>query len=86
MTGNSTEDSNTPAKRDGHPAAPSPQQQQQQQRNYSTTRERFIDNSESVLKRIASIEKSEHTELFTCFSVISAILIMSFDGQILLPK
>jgi hypothetical protein len=84
MTGNTAEDNNTPAKRDGQPAAAAAaqqQQQQQQQRNYSTTWERFIDNSESVLKRIASIEVSEHTELFTCFSVISEILIMSFDGQ-----
>lgn len=44
--------------------------------------EKFIDNSDSVLKRIVAIEVSEHSDLFACFSVISEILVMTFDGQI----
>lgn len=49
--------------------------------DYSSEWERFIDNSESVLKRILAIEVSEQAEVFACFSVISEILVMTFDGQ-----
>lgn len=47
----------------------------------SSVSERFIDNSESVLKRIVSIEVSEHADMFACFSIISEVLVMTFDGQ-----
>lgn len=43
--------------------------------------ERFIDNSDGVLGKVSFVERSEHLDLFVCVTVLSEILVMTFDGD-----
>lgn len=43
--------------------------------------ERFIDNGDGVLDKISFVERSDHLDLFVCVSVLSEILVMTFDGD-----
>lgn len=43
--------------------------------------ERFIDNSEGVLKQITFVQCCNHTDLIACITIISELLILTFDGE-----
>lgn len=50
----------------------------------STVTEKFVDNSDGLLRRTALVETSDNLDLFACLSVINEILVMKFDGQAIL--
>lgn len=52
--------------------------------NESSVSERFIDNSDGLLKKITLVETSESIDIFACLSVANEILVMSFEGQAIL--
>lgn len=43
--------------------------------------ERFVDNCDGVLGKIAFVERSDHVDLFVCVTVVSEVLVMTFDGD-----
>lgn len=50
----------------------------------SNVSEKFIDNSDGLLKKTKLVEASNSIDIFACLSVANEILVMSFDGQAIL--
>lgn len=47
----------------------------------SSPLERFVDNNDGVLNKIAFVQRSDYLDLFVCVTTLSEILVMTFDGE-----